>query len=49
MWGGHARRDINKDVTAVVQADMLVAWTRVVAVRLKKGFEICFGRRLDRT
>lgn len=38
-----------KDVTAVVQADVLVAWTRVVAVRLRKGFEICFGRRLVRT
>lgn len=38
-----------KKVTAVVQAEMLAAWTRVVAVRLRKEFEMFVKSRIDGT
>lgn len=45
----HGKRDSGKKVTAVVQAEMLAAWTRVVAVRLRKEFEMFVKSRIDGT
>lgn len=46
---GQGRRDIDQNVTSVVQAKMLAAWTRVVAARSRKEFEVFVKRRIDRT
>ena len=46
LKGGHGRGDVHKDVPAVVQEDML---SGAVAVELKKRFEVCSAKRLDRT
>ena len=45
LKGGHGRKDLNKDAAAV-QEDLLFG---AVAVELRKGFEMLWKKKHDRT